>query len=206
MVFGAVSAGEPAAGAVCPSRPRCGRRHGYGQGRGSDRILAAGKPDVSRRTLLPYNAGRMGSRLFIAAAALVLVAGVVGRVTYEQMQSPEPVQAQSSQDQFDCADFDTQEEAQAVYDRDTSDPNGLDGPIGTGFTGTQGVSCEELPSGNTTDDGNTTTGPSEQYDGDDGRNRDLFESGASGPGPVLALPDGSCIPEYPVKRAGHCYR
>lgn len=156
----------------------------------------------------------MGSRLFIVVAALVLVAGVLGRVTFEQMRSPEPAQAQGSQDQFDCADFDTQEEAQAVYDQDTSDPNGLDGPIGTGFTGTEGVACEELPSsGDATtgdqydgDDGTTTTGPSEQYDGDDGRDRDLFESGASGPGPVLTLPDGSCIPEYPVKRDGYCYR
>lgn len=46
-----------------------------------------------------------------------------------------------------CEDFATQEEAQAVYDQDTSDPNGLDGPPGEGFTGVQGVACEELPSG-----------------------------------------------------------
>lgn len=54
-----------------------------------------------------------------------------------------------AQDEFDCADFATQEEAQAVYDEDTSDPSGLDGPIGTGFTGEEGVACEELPSGET---------------------------------------------------------
>ncbi len=48
---------------------------------------------------------------------------------------------------LDCASFDTQEEAQAVYEQDTSDPNGLDGPPGEAFTGEQGVACEELPSG-----------------------------------------------------------
>lgn len=52
----------------------------------------------------------------------------------------------SAADQFDCMDFTYQEEAQAVYDQDTSDPNGLDGPIGEGFTGEEGVACEDLPS------------------------------------------------------------
>lgn len=54
-----------------------------------------------------------------------------------------------AQDEFDCDDFATQEDAQAVYDQDTSDPSGLDGPIGEGFTGEEGVACEELPSGGT---------------------------------------------------------
>ena len=39
---------------------------------------------------------------------------------------------------LDCGDFDYQEDAQAVYEQDTSDPNGLDGPIGEGYTGEQG--------------------------------------------------------------------
>ncbi len=60
---------------------------------------------------------------------------------------------------FNCADFDFQEDAQAVYDQDTSDPNGLDGPIGTGFTGQQGVACEELPSRGTATDGGMTQQP-----------------------------------------------
>lgn len=54
---------------------------------------------------------------------------------------------------FNCPDFDFQEDAQAVYDQDTSDPNGLDGAIGTEFTGQQGVACEELPSRGTATDG-----------------------------------------------------
>lgn len=40
-----------------------------------------------------FNAGRMGSQLFIVVAVLVLVVCAVGRITYEQMESPEPVQA-----------------------------------------------------------------------------------------------------------------
>ena len=140
-----------------------------------------------------YTAGRMGSRLFIVAAMLVLVAGVVGRITYEQMRSPEPAQAQSASDPFDCANFATQEEAQAEYDLDTSDPSGLDDD-------SDGIACEELSSGTDT----TPTPPSDQYDG--GNSDKILNSGASGPGPVLTLPDGSCLPEYPIKRNGYCYR
>jgi hypothetical protein len=40
---------------------------------------------------------------------------------------------------LNCADFEFQEDAQAVYDQDPSDPNGLDGD-------NDGIACEELPS------------------------------------------------------------
>ena len=53
--------------------------------------------------------------------------------------------ALAQQDLYDCADFTYQEDAQAVYDQDTSDPYGLDGPPGESYEGTQGVACEELP-------------------------------------------------------------
>jgi hypothetical protein len=46
---------------------------------------------------------------------------------------------------YDCSNFDTQAQAQEVYEQDTSDPYGLDGPPGTGYTGDQGVACEDLP-------------------------------------------------------------
>ena len=58
--------------------------------------------------------------------------------------SPSPSPS-SGVDEFDCSDFDTQEQAQQTYEWDTSDPNGLDGPPGEGYTGEQGVACEELP-------------------------------------------------------------
>jgi len=40
---------------------------------------------------------------------------------------------------YDCSDFDTQAQAQRVYDADPSDPNGLDGAP------EDGVACESLP-------------------------------------------------------------
>lgn len=55
--------------------------------------------------------------------------------------------------QYNCSDFSTQEEAQAVYDADTSDPNYLDGD-------NDGVACESLPSGDyssTTDSADTSS-------------------------------------------------
>jgi micrococcal nuclease len=58
--------------------------------------------------------------------------------------SPSPSPS-SGVDEFDCSDFDTQEQAQQTYEWDPSDPNGLDGPPGEGYTGEQGVACEELP-------------------------------------------------------------
>ncbi len=46
-----------------------------------------------------------------------------------------------AQDDLNCSDFATQEEAQAEFDADTSDPNGLDGD-------NDGLACEDsLPSG-----------------------------------------------------------
>ncbi len=47
---------------------------------------------------------------------------------------------------YNCEDFDFQEDAQAFFDSDPSDPDGLDGPVGDAFTGEPGVACEELPS------------------------------------------------------------
>jgi hypothetical protein len=49
-------------------------------------------------------------------------------------------------DVYDCADFTYQEDAQAVYNQDTSDPYGLDGLPGDSYAGQYGVACEELPS------------------------------------------------------------
>lgn len=44
-----------------------------------------------------------------------------------------------AQDVDNCDDFTYQEEAQAVYDEDPSDPNGLD-------AADDGIACEDLPS------------------------------------------------------------
>ena len=62
----------------------------------------------------------------------------------------------STQDLYDCSDFDTQEEAQAVYEDDTTDPYGLDGPQGTASSGEPGVACESLPSDGSADSGGSS--------------------------------------------------
>lgn len=53
-----------------------------------------------------------------------------------------------AQDDLNCSDFATQEDAQAEYERDTSDPHGLD-------RDKDGVACEELRSDGTGDDDST---------------------------------------------------
>ena len=75
--------------------------------------------------------------------AFVLVAGVVAAVNYQQILAP--TKPALAQDQFDCASFNSQADAQAELRRDPSDPSGLDGPIGTASDGTSGVACEVYP-------------------------------------------------------------
>jgi hypothetical protein len=87
----------------------------------------------------------MGTTPLKAAAvvAFVLVPGVVAAVNYQQILNP--TKPAFAQDQFDCASFNSQAEAQAELRRDPSDPSGLDGPIGTASDGTSGVACEVYP-------------------------------------------------------------
>jgi hypothetical protein len=75
--------------------------------------------------------------------AFVLVAGVAAAVNYQQILNP--TKPALAQDEFDCASFNSQAEAQAELRRDLSDPSGLDGPIGTASDGTSGVACEVYP-------------------------------------------------------------
>ena len=118
-----------------------------------------------------------------------------GNAAWETIPS---AQAQSG-DEFDCADFDTQEEAQAEYDSDPSDPSGLDGPQGEASDGTPGVACESLPSGGST---GGTGGSSDQYQ----YGGSLMESGGPEDGAVPVMPGGGCPPEFPTSRGGACYR
>jgi hypothetical protein len=161
----------------------------------------------------------MSLRMFMLAA-FVLVSGYMLQVALQDLVKP-TTSAQAQEDLYDCEDFTYQEEAQAVYDQDTSDPYGLDGPQGAAYSGEQGVACEELPrrpvqggtttgttAGGTTTGGTTTggttgpptTGPL------DGSNRDLFNAGGPKNGPVPLMPDGGCPVEFPVERAALCYR
>jgi len=170
----------------------------------------------------------MGTRLFIVAAAMVLVVGVVGRITYERfVHTAAPAYAQDEDPTVgrDCSDFRSQAEAQAALREDPSDPDVLDEDEGPD----DGIACEtteyddpardETPvaaavgggsaSPDPTDDGNASRGQDDRNDGSTDRprrDRDLMESGGPTHGPVLTLPDGSCLPEYPIKRNGYCYR
>ncbi len=76
--------------------------------------------------------------------------------------------------------------ATPAYAQDTSSP--------APTTSSPAPTTTSSPAPDSTDDGNVE------------RPGDMLNSGASGPGPVLTLPDGSCIPAYPDKRNGYCYR
>ncbi len=171
--------------------------------------------------------------MFIVAAMLVLVAGVVGRITYEQVVNTD-TPAYAQEDQFDCASFGSQESAQAELERDPSDPNNLD-PNGDGqacedysYDATGGTTSSPAPTTTsspaptttsspsptttsspapTTDNGDDTGASQDQSDDGSGdRPGDLMKSGGPTHGPILTMPDGSCLPEYPIKRNGYCYR
>src|SRR5215212_5202351 len=71
--------------------------------------------------------------LFMLVAALMLAVGAfAASMTWEFMPRA------SAQNDLNCDDFPFQEDAQAVLDRDPSDPNGLD-------RDNDGIACEELP-------------------------------------------------------------
>ncbi len=181
----------------------------------------------------------MGTRTFILCAVLVLVVGVVGRITYEQTTEPAYAQDEDPTVGRDCDDFRSQAEAQAALRADPSDPDVLDEDEGPD----DGIACETTEYDDqttdltpvaaavgggsaspaptttsspaptttsspapTTDNGDDTGASQDQYDDDsDDRPGDLMKSGGPTHGPVLTMPDGSCLPEYPIKRNGYCY-
>jgi len=107
--------------------------------------------------------------MFIVAAVLVLVVGVVGRITYERVLNTDtPAYAQD-------------EGTSSLSPTTTSSP----APTTT-----------SSPSS----DASASPKPRQR------KNEDLMESGGPTHGPILTMPDGSCIPEYPIKRNGYCYR
>lgn len=89
-------------------------------------------------------------RLSLLAALSLVVMLVFSPAATGQSRGPS-----GADGTYNCEDFDTQEQAQAFYDADPSDPDGLDGPPGEAFTGEPGVACEGLPSGG---DGSETGG------------------------------------------------
>ena len=92
---------------------------------------------------------RRAAAIFVGAALLALVSSV-------------PMFATAQTGDIDCADFDTQRQAQAELDRDPSDPNTLD-------TDDDGIACE----------GRFGT-PSSQRDTAGGANADRAAGGGAG--------------------------
>src|SRR5829696_4136824 len=82
----------------------------------------------------------MSTLLKVAVVVLVMATGFTARVVYEYAISP--AYAQGQQDSYDCESFRTQEEAQAIYDQDPSDPYGLDEADPNPGNG---LACETLP-------------------------------------------------------------
>lgn len=128
----------------------------------------------------------MGRTMLGAMIAAALILAVFSaRLAWETIPS---AQAQSG-DQFNCADFDTQEEAQAEYDSDPSDPSGLDADD-------DGEACEELDSGG---GGGADTSGQYQYDS----SGSLMDSGGPEDGPLPVMPGGGCPTGY-AERDGAC--
>jgi hypothetical protein len=73
-------------------------------------------------------------RRALTTAAAVAGLALLGPVPFASAQLATPLVGD-----LDCKDFKYQEDAQAVYDKDPSDPNGLDGAP------KNGIACESLP-------------------------------------------------------------
>ena len=156
---------------------------------------------------------RMGTTtLKLLVVGLVLLAGLVSRVTYEQLLHPsEHAAAQSSQ--YDCASFGSQQSAQAELERDPSDPNALD-------SDGNGRACDDYDYSATTTNATTTNAttpsspspsspsPSSAPPSSEPRSQgdqNLLDAGGPTNGPAPLMPDGTCPPEFPTKHQDLCY-
>ena len=151
---------------------------------------------------------------FLALSLAVACIGVFGRMAYEDIRAPKPVSAQESQadqtERQNCAQFASQQEAQAELDEDLTDPLGLD-PDGNARACEDFFGASDDP--NATDQGSgqgspapSSPAPSNPAPSSPPPSDDLMESGGPKFGPVPLMPDGGCMKEYPIKRKGGCYR
>ena len=154
---------------------------------------------------------RMGTTtLRLLVVGLVLLAGLVSRVTYEQLIHPrEPAAAQS--DQYDCASFGSQQSAQAELERDPSDPNDLD-------SDGNGRACDHYSASTTNNTINSTTTQSSPLPSSPSPSnpsptpkprpegtRNLLDAGGPTNGPAPLMPDGTCPPEFPTEHNNLCF-
>ncbi|CAA9417714.1 hypothetical protein AVDCRST_MAG82-1215 [uncultured Rubrobacteraceae bacterium] len=159
----------------------------------------------------------------LLVVGLVLVAGLVSRVTYEQLVYPsKPAAAQA--DQYDCGSFGSQESAQAELERDPSDPNDLDSD-GNGRAcddyayGTSNTSPSSVPPSSPSPSSAPPSSPSPSSASPSSappssasaspsprpqRTRDLLDAGGPTLGPVPLMPNGDCPAEFPTKYQDRC--
>ncbi len=94
-------------------------------------------------------------------------------------------QAQQLLDQYGnlrCSDFDTQQQAQAVFELDQIlFGDTLDSDV-------NGIACDEG-----------------DFFSEQSSSGDLLEAGGPASGPVPLMPSGGCPEEYPIKENGACY-
>ncbi len=156
---------------------------------------------------------RMGTTtLRLLVVGLVLLAGLVSRVTYEQLIHPrDPAAAQSNQ--YNCASFGSQQSAQAELERDPSDPNDLD-PDDNGRAcddyDYSASTTESTTSESTTTESTSTSSPSPSSPSPSPKprpqvDRNLLNAGGPTNGPAPLMPDGTCPPEFPTKHKTLCY-
>jgi hypothetical protein len=174
----------------------------------------------------------MGSKLLtLAALVLVFAIGFTARLAYEHTLKPAFAQDEDPRTGQDCADFDSQADAQAELRRDPSDPNVLDEDDGAD----DGIACETYPYDNPARDETpvtTTTAPSSPeptqaspqptaqpsspqptaqpspqpspQPNPQRRESPTPRTGGLPGGALPARPDGSCPAKYPVKHNNIC--
>lgn len=140
--------------------------------------------------------------LLALCAMLVRVGWVLGGSDFEpyafaqdDLQTEEESQQIAEEQERGACEgiYDSQAEAQSVYDTDPSDPlfQDLD-------SDGDGIACE-LVFGEQGD--SVSAPPSSSSDG----NGSLMESGGPYDGPVPSLPSGDCPDEFPIDKGGACH-
>ena len=155
--------------------------------------------------------------LRISIVVLGIVAGIVARANYGQMNEPAYAADEHLCIGKDCKDYNSQAEAQAALREDPSDPNVLDEDPGPD----DGIACETYPYDNPAQDltpvvtGGSNPSPtatssptptsSPSPSPAPRPNRNLLNAGGPSNGPVPLMPDGSCPQGFPVQHNGLCY-
>jgi micrococcal nuclease len=112
----------------------------------------------------------------------------------EPTPNSEPAPSDSGSDLYDCSDFVTQEEAQAVFNQDPSDPYGLDEDDPSPD---DGIACETLPSGG--GDGGSAPAQSSSASSSASSSSSASASPSAGGGAVPPISEDDCPQSAPIK-------